>query len=50
MPSAQPAKAKVLQWQNAKGQRLDKKINQKAKCTRNKFFQFLVLPDLEICR
>jgi hypothetical protein len=50
MPSAQPARAKVLQLQNAKGQRLDKKINQKAKSTQNKLFQYLVLPGLGICR
>jgi len=50
MPSAQTARAKVLQWQYAKGQRLEKKINQKAKGMRNKLFQYLDLPSLGICR
>jgi hypothetical protein len=50
MPSAQTARAKVLEWQNAKDQRLDKKTNQKAKGTRNKLFQYLDLPGLRVCR
>lgn len=48
--SAHTAEAEMLQCKMSKGQRLDKKINLKAKIMQNRLFQRPVSPCLGICR